>query len=146
EKALDLLAEAQSMLRMAVIRISGPHDSDQFRAYDWLRGVAAREQVYIPRHMRLDDPPDPSRLSDLEGRIEALDARFQEVRQRSKKKKSQINRLRYHAKLVGEGTGGEYDWRKIIGAVDEMLAGGVPPSSVEIREALLPILDEMPDL
>ena len=60
EPALDLLAEAQSALRVAIDRIDGPKDQDQFRVYDWLRGVAAREQIFIRRHMRLDDPADPA--------------------------------------------------------------------------------------
>ena len=145
EPALDLMAEAQSALRVAIDRIGGPGDPEQYRAYDWLRGVAAREQIYIRRHMRLDDPADPATLPEFEGRIEALDARFQEVRGRAKRKKSALNRLRYHAKLIGEG-GGEHDWRKVAGAIEEMVAEGVPASNVEIREALIPILDAMPDL
>ena len=146
EPALDLLAEAQSALRVAIDRIDGPSDPDQFRAYDWLRGVASREQIYIQRYMRIDDPADPARHSRVADRIEALDTRFQEVRQRVKSKKSQLNRLRYHAKLISEGTGGEYHWRKVAGAIDEIIGEGVPASSVEVREVLLPLLDGMPDL
>ncbi len=145
EPALDLLAEAQSALRVAIDRLNGPNDPDQFRVYDWLRGVAAREQIYIRRHMRLDDPADPSQLPKIEERIEALDARFQSVRQRSRKKKNRLNQLRYHAKLIADKTGGEHDWKKLASAIDEMIGEGVPASSVDIREVLLPILDDMPD-
>ena len=145
EPALDLLAEAQSALRVSIDRIGGPGDPEQYRAYDWLRGVAAREQIYIRRHMRLDDPADPSPLAEFEARLEDLDTRFREVRGRAKRKKSALNRLRYHAKLIGEG-GGEHDWRKVAGAIEEMVVEGVPASNVEIREALIPILDAMPDL
>ena len=145
EPALDLLAEAQSALRVAIDRIDGP-DQDQFRVYDWLRGVAAREQIYIRRHMRLDDPADPALLPQIEDRIEALDTRLQEFQRRAKKKKSHLNRLHYHAKLIAKGTGGEHDWRKVAEAIDEMVAEGVPASSVEVREVLLPILDNMPDM
>lgn len=146
EPALDLLAEAQSALRVAIDRIEGPRDPDQFRVYDWLRGMAAREQIFIPRHMRLGDPADPAHLPDIEDRIEDMDARFQGVRQRAKKRKSHLNRLRYHAKLIGEGTGGEHDWRKVAEAIGEMVEEGVPASNAEVREAALPILDDIPDL
>ena len=134
EPALDLLAEAQSALRVAINRIDGPHDTDQFGCYNWLRGVAAREQIYIHRHMRMDDPADPARLAEFEEPLEALDTKLQEVRQRTKRRKSHLNRLRYHSQLIGKGTGGEYDWWKVAVAIDEMVGEGVPPSSVEIRE------------
>jgi hypothetical protein len=142
EPALDLMAEAQSALRVSIDRISGPGDPEQYRAYDWLRGVAAREQIYISRHMRLDDPADSAILPEVKARIEALDTRFQEVRGRAKRKKSALNRLRYHAKLISEG-GGEHDWRKVAGAIDELLDLGVPASNVEVREVVLPIFDMM---
>lgn len=146
EPALDLIAEAQSALKVAIDRIGGPHDSDQYRVYDWLRGVAAREQIYIRRHMRLDDPADPTLLSEIEEHIEVIDTKFQEVRRRTKNRKSRLNRLRYHAKLISEGTGGEHDWRKVAEAIDELLTEGVPASSLVLREVLLPILDELPDI
>ncbi len=146
EPALDLLAEAQSALKVAIDRIDGPKDQDQFRVYNWLRGVTTREQIYIRRHMRLDDSADPALLPQIERRIEALDAKFQEVGQRAKRRKSHLNRLRYHAKLIGEGKGREYDWRKVAGAIEDLVGEGMPVSSVVLREVLLPVLDELPDL
>jgi hypothetical protein len=146
EPALDLLAEAQSALKVAIDNIGGPRDADQYRAYDWLRGVAAREQIYIRRHMRLDDPADPAALPEMEERLEALDAKLQEVRHQAKRRKSHFNRLRYHAQRIAKGSGSEYDWQKMAGTIDEMVGDGVPPSSLEIREILLPILDMMPDI
>lgn len=146
EQTLDLLAEVQSALKVVIDRVGGLHDPDQLRIYDWLRGAAAREQIYIPRHMRLDDPADPTRLPEIEERIEGLDTRLQEANQRTKKRKSHFGRLRYHAKLLGDGTGGEHDWRKVAGAIEELLAEGMLPSNVDIREALLPVIETMPDL
>ena len=146
EPALDLLAEAQSALRVAIERIDGPNDQDQYRAYDWLRGTTNREQIYIHRHMRLDDPADPALLSDWERRLEKLDEKIQRIRGGAKKRKSAFNRLRYHAKRIGQGTGDDHDWRKVVASVDELIGERVAPSSVEIREILLPILDDPPDL
>lgn len=146
EPALDLLAQAQSSLKVAIDQIGGPHDPDQYRAYDWLRGVAAKEQIYIRRYMRLDDPADPAALPEMEERLEALDAKLQEVRQRAKRRKSHFNRLRYHARRIAEGNGDNYDWSKVAGTIDEMVCDGIPASNLEIREILLPILDMMPDI
>ena len=146
EPALDLLAKAQSALKVAIEEIGGPHDQDQYRIYDWLRGIAAREQIYIRRHMRLDDPADPADLSEMEERLEALDAKFQEVRQSAKRRKSYFNRLRYHAQRIARGSGGDHDWSKVAGTIDEMVGDGIPASNLEIREILLPILDLMPEI
>lgn len=146
EPALFLLAEAQSMLRVAIEALDGPNDNDQFRVYDWLRGVAAREQIYIARYMRKDDPGDPAMRADLESRLDALSNRFNEQKLRVKRKKSQLSKLRYHSRKISEGTGGEHDWQKVAEAVDEMVAEGLPASSVDIREALLPILDAIPEI
>ncbi len=146
EPALNLLAEAQSALRVAVERIDGRTDQDQQRAYYWLREITAAEQIYIHRYMRLNDRADPGLLLDLEGRIEALDARFRAVRGRAKDIKRARDQFRYHAKRIAEGTRDDHDWRKVVGAVNEMVDGGVPASSMEIREILVPILDEMPEL
>lgn len=144
EEALDVLAEAQSALRVAIDRVHGPKDPDQFRAYDWLRGTAYREQIFIRRHMRMEDPADPARLPSVVARIEAIDGQLQDTRRRVKQRKSGLGRLRYHAKLIGAGTGGEHDWRKVIEAVEQMVEDGIPPSSREIRDVLLPILDALP--
>ena len=145
EPTLDLTAEAQASLRATVERAGGPRDRDQYRAYEWLRGTAQREHVYIRRFMRLDDPADPAGLSGLSDRIEALDGRFDEGRKQVKQKKSRISRLRYHARLIRDGSTGDYDWRKVLEAVSELVDDGVPPSNIEIREALLPILDLLPE-
>ncbi len=145
EPALDLVAEAQSALRVVVERINRTQDPDQYRAYDWLRGVASREQIYIRRHMRLDDPADPAAHPDFDGRLEDLDKRFDDVRGRARGRKSAMSRLRYHAKLIGEGTEGLHHWRKVAGAIDELLGLGVPASSVDVREVLLPVLEKLPE-
>ncbi len=46
-RAMDLAAEAQSMLRNAVNRIDGPNDNDQNAVFHWLKRTAAAMQVFI---------------------------------------------------------------------------------------------------
>ncbi|MDG3003910.1 hypothetical protein [Paludisphaera mucosa] len=146
EPALNLLAEAQSALRVVIDRIDGRKDPDQYATYDWLRGVAAREQIYIQRYMRIDDPAVPASHSGIRARIQKLDAGCQDVRRQAKKRNSLLSRLRYHARRVESELGDEYDWGKIFATLDDLVDEGEPPSRVEIREALLPILERMPDV
>lgn len=146
EPALDLLAEAQSALRVAIERIDDRKDPEQYAAYDWLRGVAAREQIYIRRYMRIDDPAAPSGHPGIQARVEKLDAGFQETRRQGKERKSQLSKVRYHARRIAQKQGDDYDWGKIVESVDALVAGGDAASNVEIREILLPILEAMPDL
>ena len=146
EKALDLLAEAQSALRVAVARLDDREDKDQYRAYQWLKATTAREQIYVRRHMRIGDPADPARLPAVFAEIDATDEAFQRSRRGEKRRKSGLGKLRYHAKLVEQGTTAEIHWPKVAEAVDELVASGIPASNPEIREALLPIIDEsMPE-
>jgi hypothetical protein len=146
EPALDLLAEAQSALRVAIDRIEDVRDQDQFKVYSWLRGVAARDQIYIRRYMRLDDPADPAILPDIVARIGVLDAKFEEAEKKAKRRTSHLNRLRYHSKLIREGNGTEHDWRKVAGAIDDLVSDGIPVSSVLLLEVLLPIHADLPEL
>jgi hypothetical protein len=83
ERALPLLAEAQSALRAANHAIPGEDEPDQTRIFDWLRATAARHQIYIKRFMRADDPADPSRWNDLLERIGAVGARCRKTAKRS---------------------------------------------------------------
>ena len=86
EKAIDLTAEAQSALRMAVEGCDAKADSDQNKIFNSLRQAAAEEQIFIARYMRLDDPADPTRWNDLQERIGQLDSEIEEIRKREKQR------------------------------------------------------------
>jgi hypothetical protein len=72
ERCLDLLAEAQSALRVAIGTVDGPTDTDQSQVYSWLKATASKKEISIQHHMRIDDPADPSQWADLASRIETL--------------------------------------------------------------------------
>ena len=152
EQGLALLAEAQSALRAAVAQTGWTgQDKDQLRAYHWLRRTAWSRQVYLPRHMRADDPAAPAGWQDLAGRVQALDASAEDRRQRERRRRSGLNRVRYHLKPVlaaaaDDGDDRRHDWQVVIETVDQLVADGLPPSSVELRELLLPVADRVPDL
>ena len=146
EKMLDLAAEAQSALRMAVEAVDGEPDNDQSKIFTWLRSVAAQHQVYIQRYMRIDDPADPTAWADLHERIAEVDTELQQIRKKKKQRQGRLKQCQYHAKLIREGKQLEYNWKKVIGAIEEMVTDGIPHSNSDLRELLLPIVDDMPDL
>ncbi len=146
ERMLDLAAEFQSALRIAVEAVGGKPDSDQVKIYIWLRSVAAHHQVYIQRFMRIDDPADPTAWNDLHERIALVDAELQRVRKEKKERQGRLKQCQYHAKLIREGKQLEYNWQKVINAIEEMVNDGIPHSNSELRELLLPIVDDMPEM
>ena len=146
EKAIDLTAEAQSALRMAVEMVDGKPDSDQNRMFHWLRQAATEEQIFIARFMRLDDPADPTRWNDLQERIGQLDSEIEEIRQRDKQRVKMLKKAQYHARVIGDGKGTEADWKKVIEAVDTLVSEGMPASNTDLRDMLVPIVDEIPEV
>ncbi len=146
EKALDLTAEAQSALRMAVEMVDGKPDSDQNRMFLWLRQAATEEQIFIARFLRLDDPADPTQWNDLQERISQLDSEIEAIRQRDKQRLKMLKKAQYHAGVIDDGKGTDADWKKVIEAVDTLVGEGMPASNTDLRDLLLPIVDDIPDV
>lgn len=148
EDGLNLLAEAQSALRVAVEQVGYGRDQDQYRTYHWLRARCHDAMIYIQRYMRLGDDPDPADWAELGQRIEALETAVRARHQLRRERDSALKRISYHLKPILKGAPGDrtYDWLKIITTVDEIVAAGLPPSAVELRELLLPAVDLLPDL
>lgn len=141
EPVLPLIAEAQSALRAAFQRLGAADDPDQLEVFEWLKATAARRHVYLKRFMRADDHADPARWSELLARIESAAAGGQQSRQQS----AQIERVRDQLKLARNDQGIGHDWPAIMSAVDKLVEEGIPPSNREIRELLLPLIDDIPD-
>lgn len=147
EDSLDLLAEAQSALRVAVAQIDGTVDSDQTQVHNWLKMTANENQIFIRRHMRVDDPADPSSCSDIISRLELLDARVQEIRQHAKQLKKLLGKVRHKVSLITKDPqNAEGHWETLITTVDELVSIGLPPSNRELRELLIPAVEYMPEL
>jgi len=147
-KSIDLVAEAQSALRMAVSRVEEHPDSDQQMVYHWLRNRASVERFYIERYMRITDPADPERCDNVleEARAfrETLGKSSKLVKQRSQllgKARYHLNRLTQHDDAFDRG-----EWDRVVTTIDQLVQDTTPPSNVEIRETLLPYLDQIPEL
>ena len=147
EQALNLLAEAQSALRAAVNGVHDRQDKDQLCTYQWLLGTCRRDDVYIERYMRINDEADPREWSSLGDRIQALDAQVQERQQHRRQHESALKRARFHATLLLKGDKGDHsrDWGILIEAVDKMVQDGTPPSSTDLRDLLLPVVEKVPE-
>ena len=145
---LAIAAEAQSALRIAVEDLGGRKDTDQVAMYNRLRDEGFTRQIFIDRFMKLADPADPRKLPEVRRRMEEVISRIGSVSAEGRSRERRAKTIGYHARLIRQGTGGEdeYHWRKIAEAADQAVTEGVPPSSPEIREILLPIFDLMPEL
>ncbi len=147
EAALDLAAEAQSLLRTALLAFGEVRDRDQLQFFLWLRVKAQEQQILIRRYMRLDDPADPSQFASLAERLRKLDAELTGRRERQKACRQYFNQLRYHLKQIAERpeSNHDHDWQRVGNAVEALLGQGLPPSNVDLRDHLLPVVDEMPE-
>lgn len=147
EPALDLLSETQSALRVSVAELGAQFDSDQLRVYNWLRDTAAENRMFIQRYMRLDDPADPRSWSNLAARIDALDATLQEAQQRTKNRRRLLGKVRHKSSLIARDPEHAAEhWRLLIATVDELVSGGLPPSNRDLRDLLLPVIEDLPEM
>ena len=143
---LLLTAEAQSAVRSGAREVNYEDEPEQDRTYNWLKRTAAERGQYISRHMRVDDPADPTKSADLLRRIREFRERFDARRNADKTRRKRMGQLKYVAGQIQQEPAADqsYNWQKLIAAIDELVESGEPPSSKEIRKHLLPILDDMP--
>jgi hypothetical protein len=141
ERMLPLVAEAQSALRIALKRLSAPEAAEQLEVFEWVRATAARHRIYLKRFMRADDGADPANWSDLLARIEAAATTGQLTRQHA----SDLERIKEHSKRIEVGEASEEDWQAIIRLVEHLVADGIPHSNPEIRNALIRVIDDLPE-
>ena len=140
ERALPLLAEAQSALRHSLRRLKAQEDPDQSEVYERVRNAAARHHLFLKRFMRADDQADPAGWPSLLARIEAQAGSGPQ----SQRQTTLLDRLRSLCTPTGSGRTDE-SWRSIIVVVEGLIGEGTPPSRREVRELLLPFLDELPE-
>ena len=146
-EAYTLLAQAQSALRAALEVDALYSDSDQEEAFRWLRTRTSEDRVLVPRHMKLEDPADFADSDDLTHRLNTLRTRLSDLRQQGSQKRAMLGKARYHARFLQANPGPESlaDWRKFVEAINALVDMGVPPSDVEIRDLMVPIIDQAPD-
>ncbi len=147
EHCLDLMAESQSALRAAIRHIDGPIDCDQIQIYNWIRRTTSERQVFIQRYMRADDPADPATWAGLIARTDDLEASVEGTISRARQRKKCLGKIRHKVSLLNSDPPGVGEhWRNIVQTADELVRDGLPPSNSELRDLLLPVIDDLPDL
>lgn len=139
--ALDLMAEAQSALRVILERtwLTRP-DQDQLDAFVWLRRVTEAERVYVGRYLTLEDPADPAGHEGLRGRIRDVEAQIDGAARRVKDVTAALNKLKYHVRRAVESPEeGEMAGVRAAGAVLE--AQGLDAGDRRVREIVRPLVD-----
>jgi hypothetical protein len=146
---LHLLAECQSALRAALLELSDAvEDRDQLDAYFWLKATTRDEQIFVRRHIRLDDPAFPADWYDRERRLETVQESQAKAQKQVRERTQAFNKLRFHARRIAEATPGSDcrdDWTRVIDTADKLLAMGMKPSSKEMRALVLPIAELLPE-
>jgi hypothetical protein len=146
EQVLPLIAEAQSALRTAAQQIQTNDEPEQLQVFEWLKVTAARRRIYIRRFMRAGDSADPARWAELLDRVQQVGERAGYQTRKRTQLEALFQRLRAGVSALPGGGATEADWRTVIAAVEDILREGVPPSRREIRELLLPVVNDLPEL
>ncbi|HLO42094.1 MAG TPA: hypothetical protein VK176_13795 [Phycisphaerales bacterium] len=145
-QALNLLAEAQSALRVSLIPtwLTLP-DRDQDDAFRYLDDSTTYEQVFIPRFMKLSDPADPGAWESLRDRIESFSKSLELDEESNRQIRTSINKIRHHAKAIAGAPGEDraHDWQKIESALASLAESG-RLREPEIADLLRPIAASAP--
>lgn len=138
------LAAVQSALRIAALALRQSPDDDQLAAFTWLKATTAAERLYVDRHMRLDDPLDPAQLPGVMDAVHDGLTEFKARAEREGAMRKRYQTLKYVARQLREGRAGSRDQAKLTDTVDALVVAGVPPSSLQFRTVLMPVLDRLP--
>lgn len=146
---LELVAEAQSALRVAANRVGHLNDPDQMDIYNWLRKTTRSEGVYLERYMSLQSPADPDRWPRVLERARAIApsaaASADAANPAARRRRKLLGKIRHKAGLVAARDGDPRElWSDLVAVVEEFVADA-PPSDRELRESLLPVVDDLPD-
>jgi hypothetical protein len=169
QEVLLLCAEAQSMLLYAVSDLAWVNrDHEQVQLFVHIRELGKIHQIYVPRFLRREDPADPSKWPDLLQRLAkaivkfggglsatvssntnvdtltplqtpALPADPAKVRAKA------LGNLRFKLRKLSEQDDAPLEeWPRMVELLEQAVQAGVPPSSLELREMLVPVFSRLP--
>jgi hypothetical protein len=144
---LHLAAEAQAVLFAGCADTGkAKPDLDQLNLFVTIREEAAARRVFVSRYLRKDDPADAARAPDVTRRALALASTLRSSGDRVRDRQKALSNLKYKAKkLRGDAGAGADEWPRVIELLEELVSAGMPPSNADVRDALLPIADQLPD-
>lgn len=166
---LQLAATIQSalyhVLKQAGVDVDKNPDPDQIAVYQWLQWYTRTNRVYIQRHMRRQDPADYTHASEYIEQLDKLRQRIPTIPSTSHTQSSQqtdsaaassvslafeakksLRTIAYHVgHILRRSADPEYHWRRIREEIENVIGMGLPPSNVELRTTLLPVIEYFPD-
>lgn len=144
---LPLVAEAQSTLLSAVADTQMIHgfDEEQLQVFLRLRDETEYRSIFVRKFMKRTDSADPANWPDVRRRVGELLARVKASGTDKQRQKHLKNVLRKLDLLQADPAGQAGEWPRVLELIDELVAGGLPPSNAELRDRLLPVWDHLPD-
>jgi hypothetical protein len=143
-EAVKDLAAVQSALRIATAALRTLPDDEQAAAFAWLNGVTKTERIFVQRHMRLEDPLDPVHLAEVMEPVHRGLAGLKERADRDAALRKRYQQLNYLVRQLREGKASARDADKLVETIDLLVMGGLPPSSLKLREVLEPVAARLP--
>ncbi|RMH30592.1 MAG: hypothetical protein D6693_00120 [Planctomycetota bacterium] len=147
QQGMLLIAAGQSALRQALFNADRrQRDTDQEEAFRWLKQQTAGRRIYVPRHMRLNDPADPAQWQSRVEEARRLVEQAGTDKDRADAVRGHFDTIRAHAERVDAGEATEEDWAAIDRAVATLVEEfGVAPGSTPMCEALELAVDGPPE-
>jgi hypothetical protein len=146
-EVLAIAAEAQSTLLYAVADARMVQkDFEQVQLFAHVRQEAKERQIFIRKYLKREDRADPANWPDVLRRVTETSARLQSTGDRSRNRLKLLGNLRYKLRKIAEQPDQtSEEWPRVVGMIDEVIADGLPPSNVELRDLVLPVLDHVPE-
>jgi len=132
----EFMAEAQSALRAAALRLRPRPDPIQEALFQWLRRRTQADAVFIKRYMRSEDVANPADWRARLERIAVWRDNVEDIVYRRRHERKLVSTLRSQIQQVQRGTVDE--WSHAVQTIEALLEHGTPPSSRLLRELLLP--------
>ena len=160
QRAIELSAEAQSGLRVAFLAAKGfdasatppsasIEEPDGHAVFRWLAEATSIYGVYVRDYMKWTAPADPARAPTLCREIKHLAAQAglaTAPMAPTDRLEKALKAVRDRAGRIERGDGSpESNWPRLLADLAKAVRAGLAESAVELREALLPIVDAWPD-
>ncbi|QEG26075.1 hypothetical protein GobsT_08100 [Gemmata obscuriglobus] len=146
EQVLYAAAEAQALVWAGVLDVHRRADNDQIHLFIHVRERAREHRLYINRYLRKEDRVSADRWPELLARLATLRDLLADARSKARSREKSLTNLKYKLrKMAAAPAAATGDWPRVLELLEEVVAAGVPPSNVEVRELLLPVLDSLPE-
>lgn len=146
---LLLFAEVQNVVRVEAEQSGKSSLPEQVTAFNWLKHTCSEdgEGILIERFMRLEDRADPSKNPELARRVIRLQKQMANLRE-TEQGLAQLRQLCHQ--LGPEGSSALFAletaiWAQVNDCVTQLIRAGLKPSDTRVRDALLPIIDNLPE-